>query len=224
MTTVLAHSAPRSHASHHFLLRRLHSFTGIIFGGYVLVHLIVNASLIQGQKPDVFQAQVDKIHSLPFLWAVEWAFIYLPILFHAVYGTWIILGGQWNVDRYPYQKNWYYVLQRISAMILVAFILFHVLGMKALFGSALTFDPVHAAATTSRNITSSWIVAYVVYPIGILASAYHTANGFWTAAITWGLTTSAAGQKRWGLACTGLFALMLVCGLLALIGAINFRM
>ncbi len=121
---------------HHFLLRRLHSLTGILFGGYLVVHLIVNASLIQGRQPhDVFQTQVDKIHSLPFLIGVEWLFIYLPILFHGIYGTWITLTAQWNIDRYPYGKNWFYVFQRISAIILIFFIAFHILGMKSIFGS-----------------------------------------------------------------------------------------
>ena len=65
----------------------------------------------------------------------------------------------------------------------------------------------------------SWAVAYLIYPIGILASCYHLANGFWTAAITWGLTVSAEAQRRWGYVCTGLFAITLAFGLTALIAA-----
>ena len=56
--------------SHHFLLRRLHSLTGLIFGGYLIVHLLVNATIAQmGQH---YQVQVNKIHDLPVLWAFEW--------------------------------------------------------------------------------------------------------------------------------------------------------
>src|SRR5829696_8640748 len=120
-----------------FLLRRLHSLTGIVFGGYLVVHLIVNATLIQGVHPhDVYGEQVAKIHSLPFLSAIEWTFIYLPILFHTVYGIWITVTGQPNVDRYPYRKNQFYVAQRISAIVIVFFMLFHVLTLKyGLFGT-----------------------------------------------------------------------------------------
>ena len=32
----------------HFLIRRLHSLTGIVFGGYIVVHLLVNATLVEG--------------------------------------------------------------------------------------------------------------------------------------------------------------------------------
>src|SRR3954462_10816549 len=72
---------------HHFLIRRLHSLTGLVFGGYLIVHLLINATLIEGNRHgmDVYAEQVNKIHGLPFLTVVEWAFIYLPILFHTFY-------------------------------------------------------------------------------------------------------------------------------------------
>lgn len=204
----------------HFLLRRLHSLTGLVFGGYLVVHLLINATLVEGTRydgePTVYQQQVAKIHSLPLLPVVEVAFIYLPILFHTVYGIWITVTGKPNVANYPYGKNWFYVLQRASAIILVGFMLFHVLSMKGVFGGelglALTFAPFHATQSTVNHMQAAWWVGYVIYPIGILASCYHLANGFWTAGITWGLTISKQSQKRWGLACVGLFVLTLVCG------------
>ncbi len=87
--------------------------------------------------------------------------------------------------------------------------------------AGLAFDPDHATVSTARHFASSWLVAYVIYPVGILASCYHTANGFWTAGISWGLTTSAAGQRRWGFVCAGIGAMLLVCGFLALAGAVS---
>jgi succinate dehydrogenase / fumarate reductase cytochrome b subunit len=196
-----------------------------VFGGYLLVQFLINATLLEGARhaggPTVYQVQVDKIHSLPFLPAVEWTFIYLPILYHTVYGIWITLQGQPNVGRYPYAKNWFYTLQRASAIILVFFMAFHVLAMKGVFGGemgrALTFAPErYATESTINHMHAAWWVGWVVYPIGILASCYHLANGFWTAAITWGLTVSKQSQRRWGYACGGLFALTLICGVVAL--------
>ena len=66
-------------------------------------------------------------------------------------------------------------------------------------------------------------MGWVVYPIGILASCYHLANGFWTAAITWGLTISNGAIKRWGYVCVGIFALTFIAGMIALIAAANLR-
>ncbi len=203
----------------HFLIRRLHSLTGIVFGGYLVVHLLVNATIAQGGT--VYQVQVDKIHSLPFLPVIEWTFIYLPILFHTVYGVWIILTGQPNVNRYAYAKNWYYTLQRASAVVITLFMLFHVLSLKyGAFGLNLSFDPHRALGTVGRHLDHGLLV-WIIYPIGILASCYHLANGFWTAAITWGLTVSARAQGRWGLVCAGLFVLTFVAGMIALAAGAN---
>jgi len=200
----------------------LHSLTGIIFGGYVVVHLLINATLLQGGTgaTDIYQLQVDKIHSLPWLVVIEWTFIYLPIIFHTLYGISIIFTGRPNTNRYGYGKNYFYVAQRVSAILLVLFLLFHVLGMKGLLGSAFTFDPHLATQTTVRHITANAFVAYVVYPIGILAGTFHLANGFWTAAITWGLTVSRRAQQRWGAACVGLFVITFLAGMGAWAAAI----
>jgi succinate dehydrogenase / fumarate reductase cytochrome b subunit len=210
----------------HFLLRRLHSLTGIIFGGYLVVHLLVNATIAQFRTDyDVYQMQVDKIHSLPLLWAIEWTFIYLPIIFHTVYGIWVTFTAQPNPKQYPYGKNIFYTLQRISAIIIVLFMIFHVFSLKyGWFGPNLTFDPHRASATIHRHMGEYWFITWLVYPIGIIASCYHLANGFWTAAITWGLTISANAQRRWGIACAGLFVITLIFGITALFAATRLQL
>ncbi len=229
-TVTAAHpAASRSNAALYFLFRRLHSLTGLVFGGYLVVHLLINATLIEGSRfpgePTVFQQQVDKIHSLPFLFLIEWTFIYLPILYHTFYGIWIIATGQPNLDRYKYGKNWAYLLQRVSAIVLVFFMVFHILGMKGFFGSdfgrALIFDPVDATRSTARHVNAAFWVWGFVYPVGILASCYHLANGFWTAAITWGVTVSAKAMRRWGIACALLFLFTLGCGMTALFALVQ---
>lgn len=213
--------------THRFTLRRLHSLMGVLFGGYVVVHLLVNATLIEAAFPglfldrgDVYQAQVDKIHSLPFLIAIEWTAIFLPILFHAIYGTLIAFSGRVNVGNYSYGKNWAYTLQRATSFILLAFIAFHVLTMKGVipgtFGDRTTFIPHAATISTVNHMHAGWWVGWVVYPIGILAATFHLANGMWTAAITWGLTIGAKSQQLWGYACAGLFLFATACGFVSL--------
>jgi succinate dehydrogenase / fumarate reductase, cytochrome b subunit len=113
-----------------FYLSRLHSLTGILFGGYLIIHLLVNATLAEGYRPgdsqSVYQRQVNSIHSLPLLRLTEWTLIYLPILYHTIYGLWLTYMAKPNMNQYPYGKNVFYVFQRISALVLVAFIFFHV--------------------------------------------------------------------------------------------------
>jgi succinate dehydrogenase / fumarate reductase cytochrome b subunit len=216
---------------HEFGLRRLHSLMGLLFGGYLVVHLLVNATLLEGVRydgePTVYQLQVDKIHALPFLELVAWTVILLPIIYHTVYGVVVLLGGRPNVGSYGYAKNWAYLLQRISAVVLVLFIAFHYLSMKGAFGGThgqmLTFVPVdspdtdfsEATQSTVNHFHAAWWI-WLVYPVGILAATFHTANGFWTAGVTWGLTISARAQRLWMFVCIGLFLFLSACGLIAL--------
>lgn len=215
-------------AQYHFLFRRLHSLTGILFGLYLFVHLGVNATLAEGARhdgtPTVFQQQVDKIHSLPFLTFIEIACIYLPITYHTLYGFYIIYTGQSNVGRYGYTRNWLYLFQRISGMIIVFFAVFHVFTMKGWlpgeFAKALEFRALDATKSTAEHLTHAGWIWGVVYPIGVLASAFHTVNGFYAAAITWGLTISAKAQKRWGIFCVVLFFGLFAAGMTALVAGV----
>lgn len=203
----------------YLLIRRLQSLTGIVFGAYLLVHLLVNATIAQGGHH--YQAQVDKIHGLPFLQGIEWAAIFLPFLVHAIYGVFIAVAGRPNVTHYPYQRNVFYLLQRISAVIILAFILFHVLSLKfGAFGRDLTFIPEEQAlASIGHHMSYRWYLPWIVYPIGVIASAYHTANGLWGAAITWGLTVSSTAQRRFGYICAVLGVIMTILGLIAVVAS-----
>jgi succinate dehydrogenase / fumarate reductase cytochrome b subunit len=109
----------------HFMIRRLHSATGLVFGGYIVAHLLVNAT---GLSPAMYQGNVDHIHSLePMLWLVELTVIFIPLLIHMLYGIYIVKAGvKFNSTKYPYGGNIRYTLQRWTAVILLLFIAFHV--------------------------------------------------------------------------------------------------
>lgn len=205
----------------YLLIRRLQSLTGLMFGGYVLVHLLVNATIFNGGNE--YQDQVNKIHSLPFLQAIEWSAIFLPFLIHAIYGLWITINGRPNNASYPYAKNACYLLQRVSAVVILLFVLFHVLSLKYhAFGAALGFEwDGKAMETIGRHMHAYWFLPLLVYPLGILAAAFHTANGFWTGAITWGLTISAASQKRFAYLCAVIGVAIAVFGIVSIIGALR---
>jgi succinate dehydrogenase / fumarate reductase cytochrome b subunit len=198
-----------------------------MFGGYILVHLLVNATLIQdlGAKDfsrSVYQEQVNKIHGLPFLEFIEYGMIILPLTFHTLYGLYVTFSGQQNLGNYGYGKNWAYTLQRVSALVIFLFAAFHVVSMKGGlnwlgdFFNQLAFVPDKATQSTVNHMHASWVIAYVIYPLGILASTFHLANGFWTGAITWGLTVSRQAQQRFGYVCALIFLFTTVCGFAAL--------
>ena len=109
----------------HFLIRRLHSLMGLVFGGYIVVHLLVNAT---GIWPRDYQMNVDKIHTMePMLWLIELTVIFIPLLIHALYGIYIVKAGvKFNTTKYAYGGNVRYTLQRWTAVFLLAFIAFHI--------------------------------------------------------------------------------------------------
>ena len=192
----MSESSPSFLSRHQFLIYRLFSLAGLIpVGAFLVVHLLTNASVLGG--PAVFQSRVEAIHSLgPLLVPIEWAFIFLPMLFHAAVGFVIIANGLPNVGSYPYAGNVRYTLQRASGMIAFAFIMWHLWQLHAL-GKPLgggAFDAHHATSTTARTLQS--VPVAILYAIGILAAVYHFANGLWTLGITWGLWTSPAAMRR----------------------------
>jgi succinate dehydrogenase / fumarate reductase, cytochrome b subunit len=202
---------------HQFLIYRLFSLTGLFVGGYVLVHLATNASVLAGAG--VFQDQVDRIHSLgPLLPFVEWTFIFIPILFHAVVGLSIVFGCVPNVTEYQYGSNLRFTLQRYTGMLIALFILFHIWQMHHL-GSAIgggKFDPHHATSSAAAAIHS--LPIQIAYAVGTLCAVFHFANGIWTFGITWGIWTSAAAQRRAGYVCTAFGLLLAAVGMGALYG------
>jgi len=193
---------------HEFAIRRVHSLLGIVpLGLYMCIHLTTNASLLSGTA--TFQRAVFYIHSLgAALPIVEWGGIFLPLLFHAILGVWIIKTGRSNVGNYQFTGNKRYVWQRWTGLIAFVFLMVHVLHLHGWFhvGPWLAvmkplgfanFYPYNAASSLAmamdRFIWGFWPAFYL---IGVLATVYHLANGLWTAGITWGLWISPAAQQR----------------------------
>jgi succinate dehydrogenase / fumarate reductase cytochrome b subunit len=218
-------------ARHEFLIRRLHSLSGLVpVGAYMVVHLFTNASVLAG--PEVFQKNVYAIHSLgPLLPLVEWGFIFIPILFHAIIGVVIVAGGLPNTANYPYSGNVRYALQRATGMIAFVFIAWHVFHMHGWFHAdwwlqhlaeplgGARFRPYNAASSTALALQSSIVVA--LYAIGVTACVYHLANGIWTMGITWGVWTSPRAQRRAGWLCGVVGIAILAVGMAALLGMTN---
>ncbi len=214
---------------HEFLIRRLHSLSGLIpVGAFMCVHLAVNASVLNG--PETFQNNVYSIHALgKLLPLVEWTTIFLPLLFHALIGVWIIKGGLPNSSQYKYGSNIRYTLQRVTGMIALVFILYHVFHMHGWFHfdwwlamieplGGHQFRPYSAPSTAGIALQNPIII--IGYFIGIVASVFHLANGLWTMGITWGAWTSPNAQKSALAVCSVFGVGLLFVGLSGLYGMI----
>ena len=212
--------SPSFFSRNQFLIYRLFSLAGLVpVGAFLVVHLLTTSSVMAG--PGTFQSRVDLIHSLgPLLVPIEWVFIFLPMLFHAVVGFVIIANGMPNVGSYAYVGNVRYTLQRATGMIAFVFIIWHLTQlhwMGAPFGGG-KFDPHHA--TSSAAVAIRPLLISILYCIGVLSTVFHFSNGLWTIGITWGLWTSPAAMRRanWISAAVGV---MLAAASLGAIGTLR---
>ncbi len=181
----------------HFLLRRLHSLSGIVpVGGFLLFHLYENSKAWAG--PAAYNETILKINSLPFVWVLEIFVILLPLYFHAIYGMYIAADAKHNVTNYGYGRNWAFFLQRVTGIITLFFVTYHLWHFRFQkligryeTGTALPGLPDFnvVAEAFSNNLVAA------LYVIGTVAAAYHLCNGIYTFLITWGITIGPRSQR-----------------------------
>ena len=199
-----AHQLGRT--SRQFLLRRLHSLTGIFpIGVYLIAHIFLENTFILagGERFDLLVRTIAAIPP-PVLLAIEVGFLWAPILFHSVYG--FVRVGQAELDnplRNDYLGAYLYTLQRISGVIAFFFIGYHVWSTRLqyyFFDTEITYAFMHAKLTDP--------LVFAVYGVGVLASVFHFTNGLWTFCITWGITVGQRAQRVARTAALGLFVVM----------------
>ncbi len=115
-----------------FVLRKLHQLSGIVpLGLFLLEHFYTNSKALSIQTgPADFNNAVRDLQSIPYIVFVEICGIFIPLIYHAVYGLVITAEARPNNLAYPYPRNWFYLVQRITGVILFFFITFHVLNFR----------------------------------------------------------------------------------------------
>lgn len=179
-----------------YLLHRLHSLTGVMPVGYYMAqHLTLNTFSLGG--PEKFNGVIEFFEGMPkhFLLAVEILMIWIPLIFHAVYGLFIISRAENNyfTTKYKWSQNRMFFLQRLSGILIFFFLIYHVLsttGTKYLKGDA---NLIKFNAWQEHLHNPIVLVAYIV---GIAAASYHLGYGLWNFCIRWGITVGEKAQIR----------------------------
>ena len=176
----------------HFYLRRLHSLLGVLpVSLFLIEHMISNSFILKG--PEAYNGVIQFLRHLPYLVFLEVTFIGLPILYHAIYGIYITLTGSVNVAGYGYLRNWFYFLQRVSGIMALVFIAYHVWEFRIaseLYGFQVSYEAV------AKAMHVPWIFWF--YAIGMAGTMFHFGNGLWLFCITWGITVGPKSQKVTG--------------------------
>ncbi|MGI5873211.1 MAG: succinate dehydrogenase [Bacillota bacterium] len=192
----------QNHAHSDFYIRRIHSLLGIVpIGIFLCFHLLLNSSAIIGVE--AWSSVIDGMRSIPFIIVAEIGVIAIPILFHAVYGFYLVYLSDLHPLRYQYYKNWMFVLQRITAIITTLFVVDHVIFVRIM--AHTTMDVMQAMAHVLQTP-----LGFVLELIGVWATVFHFTNGLLTFLITWGVLHGERVQRLASI-CT-----MLLCGAMCL--------
>ena len=206
-----------------FILRKLHQLTGIVpLTLFVLEHFYTNSKAISGAA--AFNKAVEELQAIPYIVLVETVGIFIPLIYHAVYGLVITAEARPNNLAYPYPRNWFYLIQRITGMILFVFILFHVLNFRFglipnLNNISVAHSPNQAFEIVAREFRM--VPIFVIYVVGITSTVWHLANGIWLFLVDWGITIGERAQRVAGYACIGAGAALLLVGINAAVAFVK---
>lgn len=191
----------------HFILRKLHSLSGVIpLTLFLFEHFYTNSKAMFGAE--AFNQAVEHLHHIPYLIPIgEFLILFFPLAFHAIYGMIIVSEGSVNAQYYPKARNFLYLMQRITGIVLVVFLVYHIYNtrLQAIVGEGFPDYAYMAHYMQTAGVK-------VIYIIGVLAAVFHLANGLWSFSITWGLVTTPQGQRNMFYACIGLFLAMTAVG------------
>lgn len=190
-----------------FLRTRLGSFLAVMpLSVWTINHLWNNLSAFKGAA--AWQSAVTEYpHPLAFFATSVVALV--PLGLHTVWGVGRLFTGRPNNLRYNYFANLKYLLQRLSA-----------LGLLGFLGAHLWLAMIKPRTSTGRPEMFADIAhemhhhgpTLVVYMLGILAVAYHLANGLQTFLMSWGIVSSRRALKKLDLATIGAFLALLALG------------
>lgn len=206
-----------------FILRKLHQLSGIVpLGVFLLEHFYTNSKALAGAEH--FNTAVAELQAIPYILLIEIFGIFIPLIYHAVYGLVITMEARPNNLAYPYPRNWFYLVQRMTGVVLFFFIAFHVLNFR--FGMipglntiSVAHRPDLAFDIVSREFRM--VPIFIIYMIGITATVWHLANGIWLFLVDWGITIGERSQRIAGYACLGFGVVLLFVGINAAVAFIR---
>jgi len=142
-----------------FVLRKLHQLSGIVpLGVFLLEHFYTNSKALTG--PGDFNNAVKDLQSIPYILFVEIGGIFIPLVYHAVYGLVITMEARPNNLAYPYARNWFYTIQRITGIVLFSLSLF------TCSTSALAWFPASTRCQwpiTLMRLSISWRASFALF-------------------------------------------------------------
>lgn len=174
-------------ARNYYFVKRLHSLLGIVpLSVFLLEHLMVNSLSTVGSRE--FNAAAGVLASIPYLIAVELGLIIIPLLLHGLLGLWIVYQGSVET-RVPYLRNWLYLLQRGTGVIVFIFVLYHLYATRF---QHLLHPEQDLYALMAGYVANPLLFAF--YLVGVACASFHLGNGLFNFTYKWGIAVSESAQ------------------------------
>jgi succinate dehydrogenase / fumarate reductase, cytochrome b subunit len=187
------------------LLKKLHSLSGVVpLGAFVVLHLWITSS-IAGSR-DIYDRQISVVHGGP-LQVLEVVLVFVPLAYHAAYGLWLTLSRKGSssappdaddADDHGYATDLMRSLQRVSGIVVLLFIAFHVWDTRLqTFTKGIPVDAYSTRLVERLSSTQGGIPWFAIaYVIGVAATAFHLGNGLTSFVKTWGYVRTALAEAR----------------------------
>ncbi|GAA3408834.1 succinate dehydrogenase cytochrome b558 subunit [Paenibacillus hodogayensis] len=197
-----------------YYYRKLHSLLGVIPVGFFLVeHLITNYEAFNGGHQG-FIDSVRWLNSLPLVFFLELFGIWLPILYHGIYGLFVAFQSRSNVSNYGYFRNLMFTLQRVTGVVTLIFIAWHFFTTR--FQVTLG-NQTHDSLGVLMHEVFTTPAYFTMYLIGVLASTFHFTNGMWSFLVSWGITVGPRAQRVSSIVWMGVFVVMSIMFILTMV-------
>ncbi|MDF2647857.1 MULTISPECIES: succinate dehydrogenase cytochrome b558 subunit [unclassified Paenibacillus] len=196
-----------------YYFRKIHSLLGVIPVGFFLVeHLLSNYEATKG--PAAFVEMVMWLNSLPLVLFLEIFGIWLPLLYHAVYGLYVAYQARNNVSQYGYFRNQMFLLQRVTGVITFLFVAWHFFEtrLQVAFGNVA-----HEELGRTMHDIATNPVMFTIYVIGTVSAAFHFSNGMWSFLVSWGITVGPRAQRFSSYIWMALFVVMSIMFIMTLV-------
>jgi succinate dehydrogenase / fumarate reductase, cytochrome b subunit len=199
-----------------YFYRKLHSLLGVIpVGAFLVEHLITNYAAFNGgeQGHVKFLESVEFLHDLPLVLFLEIFLIWLPLLYHGVYGLYVAFQSNSNTSRYGFFRNWMFTLQRITGVLTLIFVVWHFYEtrLQIAFGNV---EQMEIGIRMHEILTHP--LYFWIYVVGVVAASFHFANGMWSFLVSWGITIGPRAQRISSIIWMGVFVIMSVMFVLSL--------
>ncbi|RAP75404.1 succinate dehydrogenase cytochrome b558 subunit [Paenibacillus montanisoli] len=196
-----------------YLSRKIHSLLGVIpLGLFIIEHMVTNYSAFEGGA-EGFSDSIKFLNDLPLVFFLELFGIWLPLLFHGVYGLYVAYQSNVNTGRFQYGRNWAFALQRITGVITFIFVFWHLYQTRF---QVMIGEVKHEELGNLMHDIASNGFYFVLYIIGVLAATFHFSNGMWAFLVSWGITIGPRAQRISSFIWMGVFVIVAVMFLLSL--------